>query len=158
MARYVNFSAGIQAAVYTYARVRYIVSMVVVGLEPRKPTDKFKIRHNNNNNMMVRDNAVVIAKCRRGFCLRGFFSCKMPFVYLIFFFFFFCSLVRIILPPQTYYITRRTRYINFSKFFFHTTYTKTARSQINALYLHKINITISNVHARERTHESVRPN
>lgn len=66
--------------------------MVVVGLEPRKPTDKYKIRYNNNNNnMIVSDNAAVIAKRRRGFCLRGFFSCKMPFVCLVFLSFFMLS-------------------------------------------------------------------
>jgi len=71
MARSRNFSAGIPT-VYACARVRYIVLMV--GLEPRKQADKFKIRYN-----MSRDD-------RGGYCqtswflppqLYGFFSYKM---------------------------------------------------------------------------------
>jgi hypothetical protein len=41
--------------------------MLMVGLEPRKQTDKFKIRYN----MIVATTAAVIAK-HRGFCRRSF--------------------------------------------------------------------------------------
>jgi len=118
MAWSVNFSAGIQAAVYTYSRVRYIVSMVaVVSLEPRKPTDKFKILYNNN--MIVRDDAVVTAKRRRGFRRRGFFSRKMSSVCLGFFLFLYGSFN--FTSVDVLHHTRWTRDIIFSKSFFRTT-------------------------------------